>query len=50
MPVDRALGGSMERKMRGMRWARAKGLNLAETLVKKVDIMAVNARGVRLGR
>lgn len=30
----RAFGGRRERNIRGMRWALAKGLNLAEMLVR----------------
>lgn len=41
MPVDLALGGSIDRNMRGMRCVRAKGLNLAETFVMKFEIMVV---------
>lgn len=35
----RAVGGSMDRNMRGIRCERVKGLNLAETVVMKFDIM-----------
>lgn len=39
MPDDLAFGGSIERNIRGIRCALAKGLNLADTLVMKVEIM-----------
>lgn len=35
----RASGGSIDRNIRGIRCERAKGLNLAEMLVMKFDIM-----------
>lgn len=44
MPDDLAFGGSIDRNIRGMRCPFAKGLNLAETLVMKVEIMVVRAR------